>query len=287
MRLTVSSSRAGRPGRGVVVTTAKSRLNVLGVLISPAECAEAVEQILDAASHRQSLTVSALAVHGLMTGVLDSVHRYRLNQFDLLLPDGQPVRWALGWLHGVSLSDRVRGGTLMTALCARAADAGLPVFLFGGTEDLLATLTTHLAHRFPALQIAGTRSSRFRRLSTEEQEATLRLIRQSGAALTFVGLGCPRQEVWVFEQRERLSMPLVAVGAAFGFLAELVPEAPPLMQRLGFEWLFRLGQEPSRLWRRYLLLNPLYLALLALQLTGVRRFDPDAVRRPARDLRYG
>jgi hypothetical protein len=112
--------------------------DVLGSRIAAVDYDAAVERIMAAARDRRPLAVSALAVHGLMTGVLDPVHRYRLNAFDLLVPDGQPVRWALRWLHGLSLPDRVYGPELMRRLCERAAREGTPIFLFGGTADQLA-----------------------------------------------------------------------------------------------------------------------------------------------------
>jgi N-acetylglucosaminyldiphosphoundecaprenol N-acetyl-beta-D-mannosaminyltransferase len=103
----------------------------------------------------------------------------------------------------------------------------------------------------------------------------------------FAGLGCPRQEVWVYEQRARLNLPLVAVGAAFAFHAGLLPQAPAPLQRAGLEWLYRLAMEPRRLWRRYLLLNPAYVFLLALQALRLRRFDPADCRAPRAELRPG
>jgi N-acetylglucosaminyldiphosphoundecaprenol N-acetyl-beta-D-mannosaminyltransferase len=265
----------------------RGRLNVLGIRVAAVDYDAAVESIVTAARERRPLAVSALAVHGVMTGVHDPVHRYRLNRFDLLVPDGQAVRWAMRWLHGVCLPDRVRGVTLTRRLCLRAAADGLPIFLFGGHPAEVTELAAHLTATTPGLRIAGVRPAVFRQLSAAEQDDAARAIRDSGARLTFVGLGCPRQEVWVFEHRERLDMPLVAVGAAFGVVAGRVREAPLGLQRAGLEWLYRLGQEPLRLWKRYLLLNPLYLALVALQWTAVRRFDPDRAAPPKGDLRYG
>jgi exopolysaccharide biosynthesis WecB/TagA/CpsF family protein len=261
--------------------------DVLGFPVAAIDYEAAVERIVAAARGRQPMAVSALAVHGLMTGALDPVHRYRLNHFDLLVPDGQPVRWALRWLHGISLPDRVYGPELMRRLCRRAAVEGLPIFLFGGTREQLSALESSLRRRYPALIVAGVRSSQFRRVSADEQAAVARAITESGAAITFVGLGCPRQEVWAFEQRARLAMPVVAVGAAFAFLAGLQPVAPRAMQDAGLEWLHRLLLEPRRLWRRYLLLNPAYLGLIALQATGLHRCDPRTAQPPAGELRYG
>jgi N-acetylglucosaminyldiphosphoundecaprenol N-acetyl-beta-D-mannosaminyltransferase len=112
-------------------------------------------------------------------------------------------------------------------------------------------------------------------------------LNQSGAAICFVGLGCPRQEVFAFEMRDQISMPQIAVGAAFAFHAGLLPQAPRWMQRRGLEWLYRLGREPLRLWKRYLLLNPLFVGLLALQRIGLWRGRAEARERPCPELRFG
>ena len=265
----------------------RGKRNILGVRIDAVDYDAAVGRIVSAAQQGQSLAVSALAVHGLMTGVLDAAQRFRLNRFDLLVPDGQPVRWALNWLHRARLPDRVYGPELMLRVCRAAAEQGLPVFLFGGTAGLLESLRANLVSLFPMLRIVGTRPSLFRRLRAGERDEVVAAIRASGAALTFVGLGCPRQEVWAYEFRDRLSMPLIAVGAAFNFHAGELPQAPPALQSRGLEWLYRLTREPRRLWRRYLFLNPLYLSLLFLQMTGLSTFDPDHVLPPDEELLYG
>jgi len=261
--------------------------NVLGIHIDAVDYDAAVERVVSAARARHPMAVSALAVHGLMTGVLDGYHKYRLNDFELLVPDGQPVRWALQWLHGVRLAERVYGPTLMLEICRRASEEQLPIYLFGGTCELLDALSANLRERFPSLQIAGARCSRFRRLSPAEREETVAAIRDSGAAITFVGLGCPRQEVWAYEFRCALSMPLIAVGAAFNFHAGQIAQAPRFLQDHGLEWLFRLFCEPRRLWKRYLLLNPLYLSLLSLQISGLCRFDSADASKPKEAIYYG
>ncbi|MCA9118926.1 MAG: WecB/TagA/CpsF family glycosyltransferase [Planctomycetaceae bacterium] len=265
----------------------RGRHNVLGIMVNAVDYDAAVQRIVDAARAKQPLAVSALAVHGIMTGVLDREHRYRLNELDLIVPDGQPVRWALNRLHSARLRDRVYGPNLMLKTCERAAEEGLPVFLFGGNEELLSALRTKLAEQFPKLQFAGCQASKFRQFTPEERDQTIDAIRQSGAAITMVGLGCPRQEVWAYEFREALSMPLLAVGAAFNFHAGLLPQAPQIMQDWGFEWLFRLVAEPRRLWQRYLVLNPLYASMLCLQALRLRSFDPNDARRPDHEILYG
>jgi N-acetylglucosaminyldiphosphoundecaprenol N-acetyl-beta-D-mannosaminyltransferase len=261
------------------------RFNVLGAPIAATNYEEACAAILAAAQARRPFCVSALAVHGVMTGVLDRVHAARLAHFDLLLPDGQPVRWALRWLHGQKLGDRVYGPRLMRELCGRAADEQLPVFFYGSTPDVLSRVRQNLLRRYPRLNIAGMEPSKFRRVSADERDATVAAIKGSGARLTFVGLGCPRQEVWAFENSGRLGMPVVAVGAAFPFEAGTVAQAPLSLQRAGLEWAFRFAQEPRRLWRRYLLLNPLYLTLLGAQAAGLHTFAPPVADAP--EQRFG
>jgi exopolysaccharide biosynthesis WecB/TagA/CpsF family protein len=175
----------------------------------------------------------------------------------------------------------------MPKVCEQAALEGLPIYLYGSRPEVLAALSHNLVARFPKLIIAGTQPSKFRQVSAEEKQEIIKEIRNSGAAITFVGLGCPRQEVWAYEYCQELSMPVFAVGAAFDFHAGNLPKAPEFMARVGLEWFFRLMQEPRRLWKRYVLLNPLYLWLLTLQLLRLADFDPHAVTPPGQEMRYG
>lgn len=260
--------------------------NLLGVAISAVDYDAAVTQVLQAAREGRPLAVSALAVHGVMTGVLSAEQRYRLNELDLVLPDGQPVRWALNLLHHTRLVDRVYGPALMIRVCERAAQAGLSVFFYGSTAETLAALRPRLLSRFPQLNIAGMEASKFRRLAPGEKETVVNRIRSSGAHLVFAGLGCPRQEVWAYEFRGALSMPILAVGAAFAFHAGMISQAPAWMQQSGLEWLYRLNREPVRLWRRYLLLNPIYVMLVALQFAGCNPFSGGG-RPPTSELLFG
>ncbi len=260
--------------------------NVLGIMISPLTYATATEAIFSAAREGRTLTVSALAVHGVMTGVLDREHKYRLNQLDLLLPDGQPVRWVLNLLHGARLTDRVYGPELTRQLCAKAAEVGLPIYLYGSTDAILDSFQAKLREQHPTTCIAGAEPSKFRRLEAGEKHELVQRIQASGARMLFVGLGCPRQEVFAYEIGSDLKMPVIAVGAAFPFLAGHISQAPSWMQKRGLEWLFRLLTEPRRLWRRYLYLNPAYLGMVMLQVLG-RTFSPADAVRPHREELYG
>lgn len=247
---------------------------ILGVNIHAVDYAFAVSRIVEAAQRRMPCAVSALAVHGVMTGFLDPMHARRLNGLDLVVPDGQPVRWALRWLHAQALPDRVYGPEL-TMRCAEAfARNDISLYLYGSKPEVLERFAKNLQAKYPGLRIAGMEASKFRKLDEQERQELAARIRDSGAQAVFVGLGCPRQEIWAFEYRELLGMPILAVGAAFDFHAGTLPQAPRAMQDAGLEWLFRLFQEPRRLWQRYLVLNPLYLWNVALQAAGVRRLSP-------------
>jgi N-acetylglucosaminyldiphosphoundecaprenol N-acetyl-beta-D-mannosaminyltransferase len=265
----------------------RGKRNVLGVSIDVIDYESAVDQIIRAAKDRRSFAVTALAVHGVMTGAMDPEQRFRLNHFDLAVPDGQPVRWALNLLHSAHLSDRVYGPTLMLKLCERCAKEGLPIYLYGSNAEVLGKLRQRLQAQFPALRIAGAQPSRFRRVTAEEKSEIVRTIRDGDARLVFAGLGCPRQEVWAYEYREALSLPVIAVGAAFDFHAGTVPEAPSALQGAGLEWLYRLSKEPRRLWRRYALLNPLYVAMITAQATGLRDFEASPGTQPTEEMNYG
>lgn len=260
--------------------------NILGVLIDAVDYEGAIDIIVRAAKEGRALAVSALAVHGLMTGALNREQRFRLNHFDLLVPDGQPVRWALNALYGAQLPDRVYGPNLTLGICAAAAREGLAVYFYGSTPEVLSSLRASLENKFPGLVITGMEPSKFRRLSREERADLATRIRASRATLVFVGLGCPRQEAFAYEVREIVGMPVLAVGAAFPFIAGILPQAPSWMQAAGLEWLYRLLHEPRRLWRRYLLLNPAYVFLVILQALRLSRFSPDG-ELPRTECLYG
>ncbi|AVT30939.1 MULTISPECIES: WecB/TagA/CpsF family glycosyltransferase [unclassified Plantactinospora] len=258
----------------------RGKRNVLGVLVDAVDYEAATEQVVAAGRERRPMALTALAVHGVMTGVLDPAHNARLNAFDVVTPDGQPVRWALNLLHRAALAERVYGPDLTLSVLARFADEGMPVYLYGSTDATLARLIPELERMFPALKIAGVESSKFRPARPGEDAEIADRIRASGARLVLVGLGCPRQEVFAYAMRPLLDMPLMAVGAAFDYHAGLLRKPPPWMQRVGLEWLWRFGLEPKRLFHRYMVLNPAYVARLTAQRLGIWKATPPA---PAND----
>ncbi|MEU7903767.1 WecB/TagA/CpsF family glycosyltransferase [Actinoplanes sp. NPDC049118] len=263
-------------GTGGQVVISQGKKNVLGVLVDAIDYEAATAQIIEAARERRPYAVTALAVHGVMTGVQDRAHNARLNSFDLVTPDGQPVRGALNLLHHAGLTDRVYGPELTLRVLRRAAAEGLPVYLYGSTEPTLEKLVPALEGMFPALKIAGVEASKFRGVQPGEDAEIADRIKASGARVVLVGLGCPRQEIFTYAMRPLLDMPLLAVGAAFDYHAGLLRNPPEWMQKYSLEWLWRLGLEPKRLWRRYILLNPAYVSRLAAQRLGLWKATPPA-----------
>jgi N-acetylglucosaminyldiphosphoundecaprenol N-acetyl-beta-D-mannosaminyltransferase len=244
------------------------KVDVIGVGVDAVDYEAAVARIIEAAERSQPYRVSALAVHGVMTGVDDPEHLSRLNSFELVTPDGQPVRWAMNWIHHTKLPERVYGPDLTLAVCRAAVEHSLSVYFHGSTPHTLTLLEQRLPILVPGLEIAGTSPSSFSTSTPTELDELAERIRATGASICFVGLGCPRQEVFVFENADRLAMPCVAVGAAFDFHAGLQAEPPAWVQRAGLQWLQRLLANPRRLWRRYLILNPRYVGRVVLQRLG-------------------
>ena len=247
--------------------------NVVGILVDVIDYEGAVDYVLRAAREKRSASVCALAVHAVMNAALDSEHKHRMNSMSLALPDGQPVRWALNLLYRAPLTERCYGPTLTLLLCERAAKEGLPIFFYGTSPEILDKMRVNLLKSYPGLIIAGMEPGKYRRMTPEEKAGLAERIRNSGAAMVFVGLGCPKQEVFVYEFADLLPMPALAVGAAFPFIAGDVRQAPKWIQDIGMEWFFRLCMEPRRLWRRYVLFNPAYVFMLTLQLLGLRSYE--------------
>ncbi|MEY3298579.1 MAG: hypothetical protein RLZZ597_1839 [Cyanobacteriota bacterium] len=225
---------------------------------------EACNRIQAWAEAQRSCYVVAANVHVVMTAYFDPTYQGVLDQAALVTPDGMPLVWGLRRL-GVANQPRVYGPDLMLSWCHRAAQRGIPIYLYGGTEETLQKLSASLQRQFPGLSIAGTHAPPFRALSPQEEADDVERIHQSGAKVVFVGLGCPKQEQWMHRQLGHARAVMIGVGAAFTFFSGEVSQAPRWMMKLGLEWLYRFSQEPRRLWRRYLLNNPLFIVLFGWQ----------------------
>ncbi len=222
---------------------------------------EAAKIIIDYGSKHSSFGVSALAVHGLIESYRNPVLLTKVNKIDMVVPDGQPVRWALNYFHKANLKDRVYGPQLTLDVLSLAAQKKLNIYLYGSSENTLKKLAANINTRFPDIVICGMHADRFRDATTEEDEDDIRKINASNAHIVLVGRGCPRQEVWVSDHLGKINAAMMAVGAAFDFHAGVVKQAPVWMQRMGLEWLYRFFREPGRLWKRYLVTNSLFIYL--------------------------
>ena len=186
-----------------------------------------------------------------------------MSKFSLICPDGMPVMWSVnrGLPKGEKLTDRVYGPTLMLkTIEASEGESDLKHFLLGGSDSTLDKLQKRFAEQNPGAEIAGVYSPPFREWSEEDLEEMFSRIRESGANLIWIGLGCPKQERWISDNLEKLPPGCYfGIGAAFAFHAGEVDQAPPMLQKIGMEWAYRLFKEPKRLWKRYFTYNTLFI----------------------------
>lgn len=251
------------------------RVNVLGVGISATNLSQAVAEIESWIGRGEKRYVNVCTVHTVMECQNDSDLRAIVNGSGLSTPDGMPLVW-LARMHGYRHAGRVYGPDLMLALSERSHITGHRHFFYGGAHGVAHLLIEKLEQRYPGLIVAGRHSPPFRAAGAVEESQVLEEINASRPDIIWVGLGTPKQDYWVARHRAALTAPvLIAIGAAFDFHAGLLRQAPRWMQRSGLEWFFRLMQEPRRLAFRYLVYNPLFVARVVLQFTGLRRYPLD------------
>jgi len=247
------------------------RVDVLGVAVSATTIEDTLRVVAGWISRREPHYVCVSGMHGVMECQQDEELRNIHNAAGLVTPDGMPLVW-LCRLKGQKSTERVYGPDLMLALCERSQARGYRHFFYGAAPQVLEALITRLQRRFPGLEVAGTYAPPYRPLDSAEDLAIVRRIQESRPDILWVGLSTPKQERWMAEHVERLGVPvLLGVGAAFDFHSGFKRQAPRWMQRNGLEWLFRLLQEPRRLYRRYLVNIPLFGAYLLLDALGLRR----------------
>lgn len=238
---------------------------ILGMRVDPTSYKEATQKIIGWAHNAESRYVCVANVHMVMEAYDAPDFREVVNQSDLVTPDGVPLVWALRKM-GCADQQRVYGPELTLRVAEAASKNNIPVGFYGGAPQTLELLVKNLQIKYSDLRVVYQYSPPFHPLTEEEDQRIVEAINTSGARLLFVGLGCPKQERWMGEHHRKLQAVLLGVGAAFDFAAGLKRQAPAWMQRNGLEWLFRLVQEPQRLWRRYLIQNPRFVVLFMLQL---------------------
>jgi len=248
------------------------RANVLGVGLSAINLEQAVDHLVSSARQGLRGYVCVTGVHGVTEARNDPAFRQILNQAFLNVPDGMPMSW-VGWAQGHRAMDRVYGPDLMLEILRRSVPLGLTHFFYGGKEGVADLLAEKMQSRFRGLQVVGTFCPPFRALTGNERAELQSRIAERKPDFFWVGLSTPKQERFMAEFLPLLDAKImVGVGAAFDFHAGLVSQAPGWMQRAGLEWLYRLGTEPRRLGRRYLINNPLFIWRIGLQLSGLRSY---------------
>jgi N-acetylglucosaminyldiphosphoundecaprenol N-acetyl-beta-D-mannosaminyltransferase len=259
------------------MTSASLRVDVLGVGVSAISLRGALSEIERWVQGGEHHYVCVTGVHGVIESQRDAELREIHNRSGLTVADGMPVFWS-GRVAGSRDIERMRGSDFMLALCELAARHGWRNYFYGGAPGTPELLAERLRSRFPTLQVAGLYSPPFRQLSEEENDAIVAEINGSGADLVWIGLSTPKQERWMAANVGRLgAAALLGVGMAFDVHAGLLPQAPRVIQNSGFEWLYRLWNEPRRLWRRYLYANPKFLVGVARRRPYLRREDREPI----------
>lgn len=238
---------------------------ILGALIDALSWDKAIRKIVAWGAAHESRYVCICNVHSVVTTTLDPALRTAVNEADMSTPDGAPIAWAMRRL-GFPSQQRIDGPDLMWKYLSEAERLGQIVFFYGSTEDTLTKLRASITKYFQHLQLGGMYSPSFRPLSPLEDDTEVKMINHSDAHVVFVGLGCPKQEKWMATHRGRINAVMIGVGAAFDYHSGVVKRAPLWWQHNGLEWLYRLGSDPRRLLKRYMITNILFVIGLSRQL---------------------
>ncbi len=263
------------PAEGVAIASAaRPGFRVLGVRVDAVQIPDVVAQMEGWISQRGgSHFIVVTNVHVLMESRHNSSFKGVLDAADLCVPDGMPLIW-VGRSRGYPLKSRVYGPDLLLDFCRETNAKGYRHFFYGGAPGVPEALAAKLKRQFPMLEVVGTYSPPFGPLTQEENARMVAMINYKAVDVLWVGLGCPKQELWMHQHRELLRAPvLVGVGQAFDIHAGRTRQAPTWMREHGLEWLFRLTAEPRRLWRRYLIYNSEFVIFELLEFLGLRKFD--------------
>lgn len=252
--------------------TNRERVRVVSLLPDVCSHQKTIAEIAELVEKQNGGYVCFSTVHMVMESYDDVKFAEKVNAADYIVTDGMPLVW-MQKLQGEKSATRIRANDLMISLCEYAEKNNLRVGFYGGKQEVIDLILERAAKDFPNLAIVYAFSPPFRVLTATEDESIVKDIKNSGAQILFVGLGCPKQENWMSAHREKFPAIMLGVGAAFDFYAGRIKESPEWMGKLGLEWLYRLMQEPKRLWKRYLILNPRFMWLAALQLSGLKKFD--------------
>lgn len=236
------------------------KLSLFNIAVSTGSYKQFIDTIMTNADLRRSQYTCVANVHMLVEAQNDRNFSSIVTNADIIAPDGMPLSWALRLLYGVR-QERVAGMDLLPDLLDQAESTFTPVFFYGGDPELLEKTKGHLKEHLPGLNIAGMYSPPFRELTDAEESDVVDRINNSGAKLVFVILGCPKQEKWMACMKGKINAMMIGLGGALPVMIGMQKRAPRWMQRLSLEWLFRLGQEPRRLFKRYAITNSVFMRL--------------------------
>ena len=269
MAKAVLSQRHLRMGKEATVAVT----NVLGVGVSAINMDMIRQMIGEWVERHESHYVCVATVHCIMEAQKSDLLKRIYNNASMVTPDGMPLVW-MNHLAGQDHVGRVYGPNLMLALCGDSPKHGYRHFLYGGADGVPEKLRDTLEPKFPGIEIVGVYSPPFRSLTPEEDQEVVEMIKASQANVIWIGLGAPKQDVWMAEHIDRLpGTVMLGVGAAFDFHIGRKLQAPHWMQRMGLEWFFRLVTEPKRLWYRYLVYNPLFILGTITQKLGLKHYE--------------
>jgi N-acetylglucosaminyldiphosphoundecaprenol N-acetyl-beta-D-mannosaminyltransferase len=236
------------------------RKEIINFGITTGNYSSFVNHIVTLAHHKESANVCVANVHMFIEAYKDKSFNSIINDATMVTPDGRPLTWVLRYVYGIR-QDRVAGMDLLPDLLQQMMLKRLPAFFYGGTPALLEKTDNYLRYAFPDLPIAGMYSPPFRPATKEEEDQLVNKINNSGAAVVMVILGCPKQERWMASMKGKINAVMIGVGGALPVMVGMQKRAPAWLQHMGLEWLFRLMQEPRRLFRRYVITNSLFIYL--------------------------
>jgi N-acetylglucosaminyldiphosphoundecaprenol N-acetyl-beta-D-mannosaminyltransferase len=253
--------------------------SVIGFPVAALSFDAQIALMLKWAKGKLSKTVCIANVHMVIEANQNQGFADVLRSADLVTPDGMPLVWMLR-LMGVAGQERVAGPDVLAALCSSAPKEGVSLFFLGSQTVILEKMRARLNQEYPALKIAGMEALPFRPMTAEEDEAIVQKLNNSGAGIILVSLGCPKQEVWMAAHQNQVQAVMVGLGGAFPVYAGIHKRAPKFIQSWGLEWLYRLIQEPRRLWKRYFSTMPRFIWL------ALKQFMDDAKKSNNAELKY-
>ena len=235
--------------------------NILGVNIAVTNMKKTVDYLDINLKELSGSYICVSNVHTTVMSYEDESYRSVQNGAAVALPDGKPLSVACR-KRGFAEAERVTGPDLMREIFLLSAKRGWRHYFYGSTEETLKALKTALKKTYPGIEVAGIYSPPFRPLTVEEDRAAVDRINLSKADFVWIGLGAPKQERWMAEHKGKVQGLMIGVGAGFDYHAGSLKRAPQWMQKCSLEWLYRLLQDPVRLFKRYLVTNTKYLWLI-------------------------